>query len=283
VARAPRSLVIHFNRSLFDEHTGELRKNSANVRFSKFLDLGPWFLGNSGATNDSSTEKWSLNAEQPMVAGSGSHSKHRGPLYELRAVVTHYGRHENGHYICYKKHPEESLDEKGRIQEHWWRLSDDDVMKVSEENVLSQGGVFMLFYDCIHPVIRSTYQPDVEDAVFEHAASQPDETEAVPANTSISPETESDLQRAVVTPLPDESEFSGILDQEFDLTAGDESVTTSMSEGDEEEDESLHEKNPQPTEGIRVPPYMQTTNVRTTGKHTGSKGILSSSSHLLMV
>jgi hypothetical protein len=33
----------------------------------------------------------------------------------------------------------------------WWRLSDETVTKVGEHDVLSQGGVFMLFYDCVDP------------------------------------------------------------------------------------------------------------------------------------
>ena len=33
----------------------------------------------------------------------------------------------------------------------WWRLSDEDVERVPEHTVLSQGGVFMLLYDCIDP------------------------------------------------------------------------------------------------------------------------------------
>ncbi|KAF8866923.1 cysteine proteinase [Acephala macrosclerotiorum] len=152
IARPPKSMVVHFNRSLFDELTGDLKKNSAMVRFPKFLDLAPWALGSSGDPEDVSTEEWKLNPDQPMIASAGRPSRLRGPIYELRAVVTHYGRHENGHYVCYRKHaPPESGDEGDKLPEQWWRLSDDDVMKVTEENVLNQGGVFMLFYDCIEP------------------------------------------------------------------------------------------------------------------------------------
>lgn len=122
IGRAPRSLVVHVNRSLFDETTGAQRKNHAIVRYPFILDLQPWMLG----------------AGPPIQ-------------YALKAVVTHYGRHENGHYICYKKHPRrESPDDEadGAVQkESWWRLSDEDVSPVSEQDVLDQGGVFMLFYE----------------------------------------------------------------------------------------------------------------------------------------
>ncbi|CZR56973.1 related to ubiquitin-specific proteinase UBP1 [Phialocephala subalpina] len=154
IARPPKSMVVHFNRSLFDEMTGDLKKNSVMVRFPKFLDIAPWALGSSDDAEDVPTEEWKLTPDQPMIASPGRSSRLRGPIYELRAVVTHYGRHENGHYVCYRKYaPPESKDEdeKEKLLEQWWRLSDDDVMKVTEENVLNQGGVFMLFYDCIEP------------------------------------------------------------------------------------------------------------------------------------
>jgi len=162
IARPPKSLVVHFNRSLFDEMTGELKKNYSEVRFPKFLDLGPWCLGSTGSIADGVIEEWRLNPDKPMVASSSRPSKQVGPIYELRAVVTHYGRHENGHYICYRKHPPANESDEIDKQEQWWRLSDDDVMKVSEENVLGQGGVFMLFYDRILPATPAPLPETVE-------------------------------------------------------------------------------------------------------------------------
>jgi len=78
--------------------------------------------------------------------------------YELRAVITHYGRHDNGHYICYRKYSMESfpadipeavleIDGEKERPERWFRLSDDEVQMVSEQSVFSQGGVVMLFYE----------------------------------------------------------------------------------------------------------------------------------------
>ncbi|KAK4934459.1 hypothetical protein LTR28_010642, partial [Elasticomyces elasticus] len=71
----------------------------------------------------------------------------------------------NGHYICYREHPASSttasshdhtvssgdydVHEAARQSSHWWRLSDEDVLPVSEEDVLRQGGVFMLLYERI--------------------------------------------------------------------------------------------------------------------------------------
>jgi len=174
IARPPKSLVVHFNRSQFNEITGDLTKNCAAVRFPKVLDLGPWCLGSSGNMRDalaeeSESEEWLLQPNQSMIASTRTPSRLWGPLYELRAVVTHYGRHENGHYVCYKKHPGQSQD-GDPAKEQWWRLSDEDVMKVSEDQVLGQGGVFMLFFDLIQPAAPASAKdpakiplPDVED------------------------------------------------------------------------------------------------------------------------
>lgn len=234
IARPPQSLVIHMNRSVFDETTFRTFKNMAAVRFPSMLDLGPWTLGSAGGRNPGASaydngegsvgqtapdeEKWACSPTASMVAGDTYPSKLMGPFYELRAVVTHYGRHENGHYVCYRKHskatkmerasnespilPEsrptydvggddastlvdddqfveaEEVQEKDDTQKsqqgdryepesQWWRLSDQDVTEVSEEFVLAQGGVFMLFYDCVDPnaVLISQIQNTKEESL----------------------------------------------------------------------------------------------------------------------
>lgn len=60
-----------------------------------------------------------------------------GPLvYALRSVIVHYGTHNYGHYIAFRKH-----------RGVWWRTSDETIDVVDEEEVLSAPGVFMLFYE----------------------------------------------------------------------------------------------------------------------------------------
>jgi ubiquitin carboxyl-terminal hydrolase 1 len=137
IGRAPHSLVVHINRSVFDERTGQQRKNYAHVRYPVVLDLRPWMLE---------------PASSPPA------------LFRLSAVVQHYGRHENGHYICYRRHArarpfaDDDEEEGGKEEvlggsfpsfgkEQWWRLSDEDVAPVDEEEVLDQSGAFMLFYE----------------------------------------------------------------------------------------------------------------------------------------
>ncbi|KAI1745863.1 cysteine proteinase [Xylaria scruposa] len=168
IGRPPASLVVHINRSVFDEKTGHLSKDPTAVLFPSRLDLGPWCLGSAGSADTrarAAVEQWSSDPESSMVSGDLRPSKVSGPIYELRAVVTHRGQHENGHYVCYRKHPrrtvtskDESDDEKAvpcvdlrDDDSKWWHLSDDDILEVDEKTVLSCGDVFMLFYDCVDP------------------------------------------------------------------------------------------------------------------------------------
>ncbi len=112
VARLPKDLVLHINRSIFDEFGNQL-KNTAPVGVPPKLNfLGPWCapLGND---------------ENSMVA-----------LFELRCIVTHYGRHENGHYVA--------LGKRGK---DWYSFNDEMVTKITEEEVLGRGNGFMLFYE----------------------------------------------------------------------------------------------------------------------------------------
>ena len=169
VARAPRCLVIHVNRSNFDELTGVQSKNTASVRFPQQLDLAPWCLGQGPGSDDRNddVEQWNVDPSKSMLSDSEDlDNLDSGKKYELRAVVTHYGRHENGHYICYRKAPytiKKDHDEADESHGSWWRLSDDDVDEVSEETVLAQGGVFMLFYEQMACVpAPNEHQPDVD-------------------------------------------------------------------------------------------------------------------------
>lgn len=243
IGRPPPSLVMHMNRSVFDPSTFRSYKNLAAVEFPKTLDLGPWCIGSSegksapvatrpqgGESQESAgdEERWVLDPRASMVAGDAHPSKISGPIYELRAVVTHYGRHENGHYVCYKRGntgihdadraEEEDLDQPPNlVGDHvpdevdavnedrpdevnppadteepygeepgsqWWRLSDETVYKVSEQDVLSQGGVFMLFYDCVDPnsVLVAPSEPEETEAFFEPAQSWSEDSVATLCN-----------------------------------------------------------------------------------------------------
>ncbi|PLB44251.1 ubiquitin-specific protease [Aspergillus steynii IBT 23096] len=187
IARPPKCLSIHINRSLFDENTGMLRKNYAAVRFPKMLDLSEWCLGkDSTVAADKHTEQWDTDPRESMLPPADRVTDSFGRQYELRAVVTHYGRHENGHYICYRKYstetfpvevPESVLEADGDKEksERWYRLSDEDVQMVSESNVMNQGGVFMLFYEAVGPHSGSTDFEEPDTTEVEESTSTPED------------------------------------------------------------------------------------------------------------
>lgn len=164
IARAPKSLVIHVNRSVFDEMTGAQRKNFADVRFPPVLDLSSWCLGSDLFSGDGETliEEWTVDPTASMLSPEIQEvPREFQKPYELRAVITHYGRHENGHYICYRKYPVATEGQDEEPTENWWRLSDDEVTEVGEEKVLSQGGVFMLFYEKLEHTPQDTTAEDI--------------------------------------------------------------------------------------------------------------------------
>ena len=293
IARPPKSLVIHFNRSVFDEISGDLKKNHAAIKFPKVLDLGQWCLGSSVKTLVTDLEEWVLDPDAPMIASSTKPSRVRGPVYELRAVVCHYGRHENGHYIAYRKHPSLKEDDEESSIAQWWRLSDDDVTTVSEEHVLNQGGVFMLFFDHVGPA--KMVSP-------EHLAPEPDAIKDVTSSDLVAPEavavqpihpyvvdqvTPEEVELAANVPPPDfdDSDLS-----EYECTTSDDSphgtreqsIATSISEFDEEEvQEPEHDY--RQIKAIVLPQYVQATGVHNSeGEAVRKQGIVSAS-NLVMV
>lgn len=151
IARAPKALVLHVNRSIFDEMTGAMYKNSANVSYPRTLDLGNWCLG-----SDLAGGEWPRDPTKSMLGDANAEPTTNSPYqYRLRAAVTHYGSHGNGHYVCYRPHAQMLAAERDTDQEdvattgeQWWRFSDDSVYAISEAQA-HQGNIFMLFYERI--------------------------------------------------------------------------------------------------------------------------------------
>lgn len=153
VACPPKNLVIHINRSIFDD-VGNQRKNTASVRFPPVFDLSRWCLGTrSSHVGMEEFERWPMGSTESMVPKSQEELLGATMPYQLRCVVTHYGRHENGHYVAYGKRRVAVEKEKPEaVEGKWYCFNDEIVTAVSEDDVLTRGNVFMLFYEAIEPV-----------------------------------------------------------------------------------------------------------------------------------
>lgn len=112
--RLPHDLVVHINRSIFDDW-GNQRKNNSFVSFPPTLEI---------------VDDWMTSLSD---GGSDIHA-----VYELRCIVTHQGRHDNGHYVACGKRGKE-----------WYSFNDEIVSRITEEQVLGRGHVFMLFYEML--------------------------------------------------------------------------------------------------------------------------------------
>ncbi|KAK4937045.1 hypothetical protein LTR10_022231 [Elasticomyces elasticus] len=112
IGRLPRDLVLHINRSIFDDFGNQL-KNTAPVKVPAKLN----FLS-----------RWCAPLEEDVGAIEA--------VYELKCIVTHYGRHDNGHYVA--------LAQRGK---EWYSFNDEFVTSLTEDEVVARGNGFMLFYE----------------------------------------------------------------------------------------------------------------------------------------
>ncbi|KAL5115501.1 ubiquitin-specific protease ubp1, partial [Pleosporales sp. CAS-2024a] len=222
IARAPKSLVLHVNRSNFDEVTGASYKNTASVSYPRLLDLGHWCLGNASDSSQPHArafEEWPRDPTQSMLLSTDSAMASSPALqYKLQAAVTHFGSHGNGHYVCYRPHTRIAMqsdpllpdDQQNTHSEQWWRFSDDTVYAVPEEQA-HQANVFMLFYEQID-MASNTVSADADSmAVLLHIAQDaPLPPEQAPVIDSLV----LDYNIAVTIPLPDDdaSDNLGLLD-----------------------------------------------------------------------
>ncbi|CAI5758130.1 unnamed protein product [Candida verbasci] len=132
--RPPPLLCIHINRSVFDPRTYMIVKNPSNVSFPAKLNLSPYIVEPNDINMDARLPFRKQDEEEEEEDEEKDTSNDL--FYNLKAVISHYGTHNYGHYICYRK-----------LRGTWWRISDESVYVVREEEVLNGQGTFMLFYE----------------------------------------------------------------------------------------------------------------------------------------
>ena len=181
IARAPKALVLHVNRSIFDEITFAQLKNNAAVSYPMVLDLGNWCLGSKPSLSQlpDEAEEWPRDPRKSMLENENPRSDSLFQ-YRLKAAVTHWGSHGNGHYICYRQHPSNLDHSQEDPEDAWFRFSDESVYAVSESQA-HQNNVFMLFYERID---ESDKLQSSEAVSMDTALVMPDEAPLPPANVT---------------------------------------------------------------------------------------------------
>ena len=191
IGRAPESLCIHINRSVFDERTGAQMKNTARLQYPRMLTLDLWCLGHEAPVSEvehvppRTVEAWPTDPQESLVRHHPGSSKSKAN-YRLKSVITHQGRHDNGHYVCFRQHDLvcDASAPEGHNVKIWWRFSDETVSEVEEDYVLNQGGVFMLFYEKTSPAVDSATHFDGRISEYQERNPPPNDSILFPTDRS---------------------------------------------------------------------------------------------------
>lgn len=166
LARLPRLLAVHLNRSTYSAGSFGASKNTCRVTFPEIIDLTPFTTDGELSTKPdqpiSTPRRPSPDYMHNLVDGMGSRIETQSDnsarlLYRLAAIVVHYGGHSFGHYVSYRRRPSRARRKAGAheyddIGDHndsrsaWSRISDETVEACSLVDVLAQNP-FLLFYE----------------------------------------------------------------------------------------------------------------------------------------
>lgn len=161
-AKPPKCLCLHISRSTFHS-SGAVYKNTCQVAFPETLDLSP-YCTNSDLGVDPDTPISGAQAQD-----SEGQKKYQ---YRLMSTVVHYGSHNFGHFIAYKRRMgrcgcEQCLTNFANTkiestQHDWYRVSDENVDTCPVQDVL-KANPYMLIYELVEeeqpPVLPTPTQP----------------------------------------------------------------------------------------------------------------------------
>ncbi|KAI9286404.1 hypothetical protein BC943DRAFT_359565 [Umbelopsis sp. AD052] len=159
-AKPPQCLCLHISRSTF--HTsGAVYKNTCQVAFPETLDLSPY------CTNSDLGVDPDAPISGAQVQDSEGQKKYQ---YRLMSTVVHYGSHNFGHFIAYKRRmgrcgcqkcQSNSAAQVELTQHDWYRVSDENVDTCPVQDVL-KANPYMLIYELVEeqpPVLPTPVQP----------------------------------------------------------------------------------------------------------------------------
>lgn len=146
-AKPPKVLCLHVARSTYLP-TGEIHKNSCHIKFPQVLDLASY------CTNGT------LNTTTPHLPISTEASS--TVKYRLMSSIVHYGSHNFGHFIAYKRRLvaekcscRACCDDEDVFSHHdsnWFKISDERVNLCTVDEVL-EANPYMLLYELIDNVV----------------------------------------------------------------------------------------------------------------------------------
>ncbi|KAI8993415.1 hypothetical protein BDB01DRAFT_776226 [Pilobolus umbonatus] len=148
-AKPPKVLCLHISRSSYLP-TGEIYKNSCQIKFPEILDLSPYCT--NGTLN--------TQPDAPISTLNTQYGKITSTKYTLMSIIVHYGSHDYGHFIAYKRRL--TADQCGcqeceggfsTLKPHasdWFKISDERVEACSIDEVL-KANPYMLLYELIEP------------------------------------------------------------------------------------------------------------------------------------
>lgn len=162
-AKPPKCLCLHISRSAF--HTsGAVYKNTCQVTFPESLDLTPY------CTNSHLKVNPDMPISGPQESTSNTIDQQRKYQYRLMSTIVHYGSHNFGHFIAYKRRLERcgcrqclstssTKPASEPCQNDWYRVSDEKVDTCSIQDVL-KANPYMLIYELVEE--QPQHQPPPE-------------------------------------------------------------------------------------------------------------------------
>ncbi|KAG1169668.1 hypothetical protein G6F70_008227 [Rhizopus microsporus] len=185
-AKPPKILCLHMARSALDMTTGDIYKNTCRVEFPDMLDLSPY------CTNGI------LNTTNPHLPISSANHTTVPVRYRLMSVIVHFGSHDSGHYISFKRrlvaekcHCPNCRDDQTLLKHHssdWFRISDEHVEVCTLEDVLL-ANPYMLLYELVEDDVCNLNQEVEEEEELwpSQPVAPPSSPLLVPLQTSCAP------------------------------------------------------------------------------------------------
>ncbi|KAG2228590.1 hypothetical protein BDF21DRAFT_394011 [Thamnidium elegans] len=173
-AKPPKVLCLHIARSSYLP-TGEIYKNTCQIQFPQLLDLAPYCT--TGTLNTQPLSPISID----NTTSSSSNSSSSSVRYRLMSTIVHFGSHNFGHFIAYKRrlvaekcNCDACTDDVISLTHHdsdWFKISDERVDTCTVDEVLS-ANPYMLLYELIDDDISDNVTPTTQNISTMHVNHQ---------------------------------------------------------------------------------------------------------------